>query len=47
MLSSEQMEELSSIIARLLASLRSAASVFMTEDARAARLLSANERRSE
>jgi phosphate:Na+ symporter len=40
-LSSEQTDELSSIIARLVVNLRTAASVFMTEDVRAARLLAA------
>ncbi len=37
----EQTEELAVIIARLVANLRAAASVFMTEDVRAARLLAA------
>ncbi len=40
-LSSEQTEELAAIIARLVTNLRAAASVFMTEDVRAARLLAA------
>jgi len=40
-LSSEQTEELAVIIARLVTNLRAAASVFMTEDVRAARLLAA------
>ncbi|HUB45073.1 MAG TPA: Na/Pi cotransporter family protein [Acetobacteraceae bacterium] len=40
-LSSTETEEVATIVARLLANLRAAASVFMTEDVRAARLLAA------
>jgi phosphate:Na+ symporter len=40
-LSSEQTDELTATIARLVANLRSAASVFMTADVRAARMLAA------